>query len=253
MALPAPPLPARSIPGGTPPVLDIDAMMRRLPAQARADLVWTRTPIAEASSRLRAEPLTEELLETVAVSFVTPMCAIASAVWRALAENPDEWRAALMSDFSNEEASLQAFLGEEDSRDTLTWITGFLRFFYATAFSSLPMDRIASVLEEEFEEAARQPEAIGFLIGMATLMAAAEEARAGGDVERARELVDCSFLQFREFRDRLRQEGLNLSAFPFETTEQRRDRFRKAVRHLRIALSQEDWRAIADARISTLR
>lgn len=228
-------------------------MLRRLPADDRASLIWARKPIADALLRLRTEPLTDGLLEAVARSLMAPMQAIGAAIWRTFSENMDELRAALMSDFSKEEASLVTFLEDDDSRTTLTWITGFLRSLYSTIFSNLPMDELAPVFEQEVAELEQQPEAIGSFIGLATLMAAAEEARADGRVERARELVDCSFLQFREIRDRLRQEGLNLSAFPFETTEQRRDRLRKAVTHLRTALSQEDWRAISEARVSTLR
>ena len=62
-----------------------------------------------------------------------------------------------------------------------------------------------------------------------------------------------SFLSFREFRDILRVEGLHVSPFPFETTEQRRDALRASAARVREALDDDDWEAIMAARMGSLR
>ena len=236
------------------PVVDVDAMMQRLPAEARASMVWARKPIADALLRLRREPLTDALIAAVAESFFPPLQAVAAKVWEVLAANSDGLRAAIMSDFACEEEMLGDFLGDADSVDTLAWSTGFLRSFYGTVFSRTPVERWAMLAgQQTWQDAVREPRPASFICGVAVLMASAEEARSGADVARARDLVDLAFLRLREFRDTLRAAGLHLSPYPFETTEQRRDALRKAAARIRESFSGGDWEAISAARMGSLR
>lgn len=228
--------------------------MQRLPAEARASVVWARKPIAEALSRLRSEPLTDALILAVAQSLFPPLQAVAAKVWEVLAENSDGLRAAIMSDFAREEATLGDFLADADSADTLAWITGFLRSFYGTVFSRIPVEQWATLTgQQQWADAAREPKAASFFCGVAALMASAEEARSGADVARARDLVDVAFLRLREFRDTLRAAGLHLLPYPFETTEQRRDALRMSATRIRESFSGDDWEAISAARMGSLR
>jgi hypothetical protein len=234
--------------------LDVDAMMQRLPAAARASVVWARKPIADALGRLRRETLTDDLVASVSEEFLTPLQAVATKVWEVLADNPDGLRAAIMSDFAHEEERLGDFLDEADCRDTLAWISGFLRSFYGTAFTLIPLDQwVAIAAQQRWRDAARGPQAADFVCGVATLMAAADEARSGTDIDRARELVDLSFLRFKSVRDTLRVSGLHLTPYPFETTEQRRDALRASATRVREAFSGGDWEAIDAARMGSLR
>lgn len=246
--------PATNLSAGPLPVLDVDAMMQRLPAEARASVVWARKPIAEGLLRLRREPLTDNLVASVSEEFFTPLQAVATKVWEVLAENSDGLRAAIMSDFAREEALLVDFLDDADSADTLAWITGFLRSFYGTVLSQIAVEQWAILAgQQQWQNAAREPRAASFVCGVATLMASAEEARSGTDVARARDLVDLAFLRFREFRDTLRAGGLHLSPYPFETTEQRRDALRASAARIRESFSGGDWEAISAARMGSLR
>jgi hypothetical protein len=234
--------------------LDVDAMLQRLPAEARASVVWARKPIADALLRLRREPLTDALVSAVAESFFPPLQAVATKVWEVLAENSDALRAAIMSDFAREETMLGEFLDDADSRDTLAWIIGFLRSLYGTVFSQFPIEQWAMLAgQQQWPDVAKEPRAASFVCGVVTLMAAAEEARSGTGVARARDLVDLAFLKLREFRDTLRAAGLHLSAYPFETTEQRRDALRASAARIRGSFSSGDWEAISAARMGSLR
>lgn len=245
---------AMNLSAGPLPVLDVDAMMQRLPAEARASVVWARKPIADALMRLRREPLTDALVCDVAESFFPPLLAVATKVWEVLAENSEALRAAIMSDFAREEATLGEFLRDPDSQDTLAWVTGFLRSFYGTVFSWLPAEQWAMLAGQlKWQEALREPGASSFTCGVATLMAAAEEARSGTDADRARDLVDLAFLRFKEFRDALRAAGPHLSPYPSETTEQRRDAIRASAARIRGSFSSGDWEAISTARMGLLR
>lgn len=217
-------------------------------------MVWARKPIADALLRLRREPLTDALVASVAQSFFPPAQAVAAKVWEVLAENSDGLRAAIMSDFAREEGMLGDFLHDVDSADTLAWVTGFLRSFYGTALSQIPVEQWGLLAgQPQWQNAAREPRAASFISGVAALMAAAEEARSGTDVARARDLVDLAFLRLREFRDTLRAAGLQLSPFPFETTEQRRDALRTSAARIRESFSGGDWEAISAARMGSLR
>lgn len=245
--------PAQALPvaAGTLPVLDVEAMLARLPAQARANVAWAKKPIAEGLARLRAEPLTDELVSAVADQVLAPMQAIGLAAWRALAANLDSYRAAVMSDFAHEEDRVAAFVNDEDSRDTVGWITGFLRSFYGSALATSSAD--LAIPESAWPQVASLPELRPFARGLAALMAASEEARVGADAHRARELVDVAFLQLTQFRDMLRRHGVQLSAFPYETTEQRREHLAEAAMRVRATLTDDDWRTIHGARVGDLR
>ena len=244
--------PAHSPPpvGGTLPVLDVEAMLGRLPSQSRANVTWAKKPISEGLARLRSEPITDELVAAVAEQVMVPMQAIGGVAWKALATNLDSYRAAVMTDFANEEDRLAAFVDDEDSRDTVAWITGLLRAFYATVLATVTPQQRVSVDERELSAL---PELPSFKRGVAALMAATEEARLGGDQRRARDLVDVAFLQLTQLRDVLRRHGLQLSAFPYATTEQRRESLGHAARRVREALTSDDWSALQAARVADLR
>jgi hypothetical protein len=245
---------ATNLSAGPLPVLDVDAMLQRLPAEARASVVWARKPIADALLSLRREPLTDDLVASVAEGFFAPLQAVAAKVWEVLAENPEQLRAAIMSDFAREEAALGQFLNDANCMDTLAWITGFLRSFYGTVFTVVPSHQWAALAAQQaWQDAVREPQAARFVRGVVTLMAASDEARSGADVVRARDLIDVSFLRFRESRDALRASGWYVSAYPFETSEQRRDALRASAIRIRESFSDGDWETISAARMGSLR
>jgi len=228
-------------------------MLRRLPAQARASVTWAKKPISDGLARLRSEPLTDELAAVVAEQVIAPMQAVGGAAWHALAANLDSYRAAVMTDFANDEGTLLAFVDDEDSRDTVAWITGLLRSFYGTIFTAIMPQQLATVDEGAWREIASMPEFAPFMRGLTVLMAAVEEARVGTDRQRARDLVDVAFLELTQFRDALRRHGLQLSAFPYATTEQRRELLTQAAQRVRKALTTEDWSSLQAARVANLR
>ncbi len=250
MTLPAPAITGHS---GTVAVLDVDALLSRLPAEDRAEVVWAKRPIEVSLARLRAGSLTESLLDEVARDVWAPMAVIARALWQAVGSSPEEWRAKLVEDLRRDEERLRVFLPDDDARDTLDWVAGFLKGLFdctfAVALPSLPLQ----LEQEDVERLAGDADLCAFVRGQVSLMAALDAEKAGVDPERARDLVDLSFLELVRVRNLLRGQGQWFSAFPQETTEERRSRALSAAERLRSAMTDDDWDVVEAARMRDLR
>lgn len=247
--------PANALPVAFPalPVLDVEKVLSRLPAEARARVLWARKPIEHGLVRLRAEPLTEELIAQVVDETWKPITSLGRAAWEIIASNNlDEWRARLVDDFSEEERQLADFLGDVDSRDTLRWVLGLLQSLVSLSLS-FPGDSLAHVDEGLFARLGVDEEFKPYVRSLVLLMAVSEAKKVGAEPERARELLDVAFLQLNKFRATLRKAGISLSPFPTETVEQRRKGLLASADRLRRALSDEDWRVLEQARLHSLR
>ena len=248
MALPATPL---TVGAGAVPVLDAETTLERLPAEARAQLAWARRPIEEGIHRLRTEPMTDELVATTTDRLVPAIQAIGRAAWRALATNPAELRAALMQDLQREQARLADFVQTDEARDTLSWIVSL--FQWSFALPPLSQEQVAQVDDAAWAHATASPDLLPSWRGMVTLMAASEEAKHGTNRERARELLDVAFLELTAFRNVMRRYGVSLPVFPFETTDQRRERVAHYAAQLRSTLNDDDASTLVSARMHNLR
>ncbi len=234
------------------PVLDVEAMLRRLPAEARARVAWTKKPVKDAVSRLRTEPLTDDLVVEVADLVIAAVSAIGQEALRTFADDIDEFQATLMSDLQREEERLRSFVAEEDAQDTVSRVIGVLRSFVSLAVA-VPAAHVAPLGEAAWAQAVAASGMKPFLGGLVALMAAGQEAMEGGRPERARELIEVAYLQLIEFRDLARRNGLPLSAHPTETIEERRERLRRDADRLRGTLSDDDWRVLDEARLRDVR
>ncbi len=250
MALAATPLPVGA---GTAPVLDVDSVMARLPAEARARVAWARKPIDDGLLELRTQPLTDELVASAVARVVAPLQAIGRAAWQALASNIDEYRAALMQDIERDEARLGSFIETEDSRDTLMWIVSLLQSFFALSLTSVPPERIAQLDESMWTEIGAMSEMKPLWRGLVAVMAAIEEAKRKSDAQRARDLLDVAFLELTEFRNIVRRLGAPFPVFPFETTDERRRQLRHYAERLRGSLTEDDAAVLDGARLHDLR
>jgi hypothetical protein len=228
-------------------------VLSRLPAEARARVLWARKPIEHGLVRLRTEPLDDELVEQVIDETWKPITSLGRAAWEIIARNNlDEWRARFVDDFHEEERQLADFLDDEDSRDTLHWVLGLLQSFVGLSLS-LPADFMAHVDEALFARLGANQEFKPYVRSLVLLMAVSEAKKAGSDPQRPRELLDLAFLELNEFRATLRKAGVSLTPFPSETVEQRRKGLLESADRLRKALSSEDWRVLEQARLHNLR
>jgi hypothetical protein len=248
-------LPISTLPAGSGAltVLDVETLLRRLPAEARARVAWAKKPIEVALGRLRAEPLTDALLDEAATAVSRPLTAIARALWEAVAAAPEEWRASLMEDLQRDEERLRAFLPDDDARDTLDWIGGFCRTLFDCVFAVARPAPIAQLGQEAIERLADERDFRSFIGGQVALMAAVDAAKANEGAESARDLVDVAFLELVRVRNLLRTQGLWFSAFPHETTEERRRRVLVDAERLRRATTHDDWQVVEAARMRDLR
>ncbi len=230
----------------------MDTLLGRLTAETRARVAWAKKPIENGLARLRAEPLTDELVVEVVEDTVKPLLSLGRAFREVVGASPDEWRARLMEDFKREENQLAAFVADEDSRDTLHWIVSLLRVFLGLTLS-VPPEFIEQLDEAAFAGVTADEDFKPYLRALVVLMAAAEAAKEGRDPGRARDLLDVAFLELIKFRNVLRKHGVSLTPFPYETTDDRRKGLLEAVDRLRRTLSDDDWRVLEKARAGNLR
>jgi len=233
------------------PVLDVETVLARLPAEIRAQLMWAKKPIADALERLCVESLDDQLLDVAADEAWLPVWRITRELVNAMAERRDELAAVLMKDLEGVERRLLEHLEDEDAGDSLAWVLGFLRAYADVTLSLLPQVW-PSVAEIPVEDIARQREVRFLMRGNVALMAASELSRRGLDRARAGELVDIAF-ELTRFKHELERVGLRVAPFPFQTVEQRRGRQAHYAKRLRQILGPEDEAILADARLGDLR
>ena len=227
-------------------------MLSRLPAEARARVAWAKRPIENGLARLRTEPLTDDLVAQVADETWKPVASLGRAAWEIIGSDLDEWRARFVDDFKEEERQLADFVGDDDARDTLRWVLGLLQSFLGLTLA-LPPDFMTELDEPLFSALGADEEFKPYIRALIVLMGAAETRKAGGDRERARELLDVAFLELNKFRATLRRAGVFLTPFPNETVEERRHGLLDSADRLRRSLSDEDWRVLEQARMRDLR
>jgi hypothetical protein len=238
------------------PILDVEALLESLPAEARATVAWAERPIEDGLARLRTQPLTEELLADVAAEVCRPIEAIAQAGLKAASTAQGESRDTLMDRFQQDENLLSAFLHDEDARDTLRWVVGLLRSFFDASFHALaplPSESLARVGAEAARQAAAEPEIKPVIRGIVAFTAALREAKDRGDPERVAELLNVSFLQLKDLLKLMRRNGVSMSTFPDETIEDRHRRLLESAARLRKSLTDDDWRVLDEARVHNLR
>jgi hypothetical protein len=235
------------------PVLDVETVLGRLPAEARARVAWAKKPIENGLARLRSEPLTDELIAKVADETWKPLVSLGRVFWEIVGANRDEWRARFVDDFKREEEQLAAFVEQEDSRDTLRWVLGLLQSFLGMGLS-VPPEFFTTIDESLFARLGVDEDLQPYFRTLVVLMAATESRKFGGEPQRARDLLDVAFLEMNKFRATLlRRHGVWLTRFPLENVEERHHGLLEAATRLRQTLSDDDWRVLEQARMRDLR
>lgn len=237
----------------SPPVLDVQEVLKRLPAEARAELAWTARPIETGLLRLRQEALTDALVDEVMESLITALLALGQAVRKWLVANLDELVALWMQDLRSREERLTDFLVDEDSRDTLRWVLGWLRSFHKPIHGYPVSGRPPGRDDDAGRATGQDADFRSLYTGLVCFMAASEEARLGASRERAQDLLDVAFLELHRLSREVRDVGLWVTAFPDETLEERRSRLLRDAERLRRSLGESDWLTIESARLQALR
>jgi hypothetical protein len=235
------------------PILDVEGMLQRLPARVRAELAWVKQPIGDAVQRLAREPADPNLLGAVAREVSEPLFRLAMALWKAVAESPDEWRAVFMQELERERERLRRFLQEAEAVDTVDWVIGLVRSLFTTALSLANLEELTDQAEGDMRAAAESETGRQLARGQLALMASIAVADNQGSPERAHDLLDLSFLSLIELQSDLRRAGYYLVAFPEETTAQRRARTLTSAGFLRDGFGQDDWQVMDSARLRDLR
>lgn len=227
---------------------DPEALLRRLPAEARAQFTWALPRIEASARRLRNEELTDTLLAEVAREFVQPWLDVTMKAVRFLFANVDDLRAAFLEGFAEEEQDLAAQFSEEHAIDTVHRVFGFFRSLIAlrSALDAFPANDVP------LDSIALSPELAAYSSGAAALFAAVEETRERGSSARANELLDIAYLHLSRFARRVK-DRLEISSAPEATVLERRSRLLADFVRLRSTLSEADWNRLEHARLRNLR
>jgi hypothetical protein len=233
-------------------VLDVDALLERLPAQARANLAWTKAPIAAQLRRLQSEAVTDALLDDVTRAIASPLQTLGRTFLEFMAANQDVLRAAVMDDIGRDQQRVQSYVEDADAVDTAEWAFGFLRSFFNATLPLLELV-VPSELENAIQYGLEDSRMADLLRGQIALMASIEAVKSQAVRAKVTELVDIAFLRLMRARDHFRQVGFWVSPFPEETTEQRTQDALRYAERLREVLTEDDWATFGQARLGNLR
>jgi hypothetical protein len=148
---------------------------------------------------------------------------------------------------------LEAFLQDPDSADTVAWVVGFLRSFFAAVLTLVEPAQLMEIEEGALEQAMQDPDARSFMRGQMALMAAIDGVKNDAPKEKVAELLDVGFLQLMEVRDQMRRLGVWVLSFPDASSAQRRQDAVRYASRLRELVSDDDWQAFDQARFGSLR
>ena len=232
-------------------MFDVDTVLARLPAEARARYEWMKKPIMEGVARLQREPLTPLLIEEVAEGLIDPLTALTSTALRVIVMSLEDLRAAMMEGLRVEQDRLETFVRDEETIDTVRRVFGFLRSLLATnpSVDAVPANDGGPAREGWHST----PILAAYRRAAVAIIAALEEAKAPNDPERARRLVGFAYSSMVRVRNLMRRHGVMLSSAPFETVDERRTKLRADVERLRGVLDEADWQAIEASRVRELR
>jgi hypothetical protein len=233
-------------------VLDVDALLDRLPAQVRAGLAWTKAPIAAQLRRLQSEAVTDALLDEVTRAIAAPLQALGRTFLEFMAANQDVLRAAVMDDIGRDERRVQSYVDDADAVDTAEWAFGFLRSFFN---ATLPLLELVGPyeLQNAVQYGLEDSRMADLVHGQIALMGAIEAVKNEAPRDRVIELVEIAFLRLMRARDHFRKVGFWVSPFPEETTEQRTQDALRYAERLREVLTEDDWATFGQARFGDLR
>jgi hypothetical protein len=243
---------SNAAPSGAALVLDVEALLAKLPAAARAQVAWVKAPILEGVRRLQTEAFSDALLDEVVAATLRPLAALGRTFAELMAVNRDLLRASIMEDFERDRTRLQAYV-DADAADTAAWGLGFLRSFYDAVLTYVGPSQVPTLHDDEVEHAFDIKPFRTLMRGQVALMAALEGVKAEAPSSKVAELLDIAFLQLIDVRDHLRQQGLWISAFPDETSEERRQDALRYAERLREIFSDDDWGSFGEARLGDLR
>ena len=237
------------------PTLGIARLFDRLPAAARAELLWTRKPIQDALSSVIAAPSDVDTLDSAsrsAMSLVQTVMARVLALQGSVV-NLTTSRATVMSDLAADCEELASFVDDACSVDTLDWCVAFIKDFYREVWVHVEHTlkdpvMLDAVLNMDDEANVKEP----FQRGIFALMAALECTRRTDEAGTARTLIDVAFLELETLRERLARVGLVLIPYADDTLEERQGRLLRCAGQAKDAMTPVDVRDLEDARLLSL-
>lgn len=237
-------------PGVVLPILDVDAVLAQLPAEVRARISWSKAPVERALARLRAEPLSDDLVTAVAREVTLPLLSLTRQVRELVGQ--ESWHGAFLTKFRSDADKVCDLLSDDDACETFSWCVSFLEAL-VELFAMLTPRMPEDLSEVALAAAAESDALLTIMRAQVALIGASEIARLHGDRARAATLADIAFVELCKVQDLLAREGLLVRPFKGEEASDRVDRTLRYAALARRSLSDEDMSTFEQARLRSLR
>jgi hypothetical protein len=231
-------------------IRDLETLFGSLPAEARANALWSRAPIEAGVRRLIEEPWSDALLVEVADELARPLLALARPFAQVLARDGSQREQARIR--FREDAQVIGQYIPAEARETFAWCTGVVESL-SVLIGFIDPDAWQLLTDDSVERAMSTTDLQVLTQAQAALLALSEVVRTRGSRERAAQLVDAAFLSFCAVQDCLAREGLTLEPFRDESPRAKAERSLRYASLARDALRPEDSATLDEARLRPLR
>lgn len=245
------------VPMGPLSVADLERLVASLPAQQRAAIAWVPRDLRDAIDAIRrSDDVTSALLSKTAQQIFRLVLPVIEPIATAL--GGDRLSVEVSTLWHKELDHLRRFLPDPAAVHAAEWT---FRAFDAVLKTVLPSVGPAELAEAfgaikagalPLEMFASPPGAL--FRAQALVMAAIAEAEAGGDADKAAELIDHAVLEMAATIDILGRIGITVDPFANEPDDQRATRVLTYVQDVRDVLTADDIQRTVDAgRLNRLR
>lgn len=232
----------------------LQRLIERLPAETRARLAWAPTELGGSVSSFLDGAMDEAALASLASDLGRVIASLWPAMFSA-AGHPELFRSELEAAWRSEAALLRSSL-DPGTADVAEWT---VRSWIA--LGDLGLALIGSAMEEvkrvissvDLASDTSLAQRGSPLRVQALMMAAVAGVHRGGAQAVVADLVLRACEEMESLMEQMQAAGLHLDPFKGETLAERAARARRYAEHVRAALTEDDTRAIEEARLRSLR
>lgn len=238
--------------------LSVEGLQRlidRLPAETRARLTWAPTDLAGAVASFLDGAKDEASLTSFASELGRVIASLGPALFSSAAAHLDLVRSELEAAWRSEAALLRSSL-DPGTADVAEWTIRAWTAFgdLCLALMGSAMDELKRVLSSvDLASDTSLAQRGSPLRVQALMMAAVAGVRRGGAPAVVADLVLRACEEMESLMEQMQAAGLHIDPFKGETLAERAERARRYAGHVRTALTEDDMRALDEARVRQLR
>lgn len=230
------------------PFVDVTVLVSSLPSREQSGASLLAKDVERSLNRFLRDDIDEDVVDAVRREILEPLNSLMVMFLSSAQSAGAELRPLMMHHLRSQQDELASRLTNEHSLDALDWVVGLLRSFLLRVQDEVAPSAIAGIDRAELKRAIdSDPELNLYLRGTVALLGAGHAAKRAL-FEQAETLIDIAFLSLNQFFALMRKYGFAIEPFPFETKEEKRARFIRAVLRAQSALTIDEWRVIDGAR-----